>query len=52
MAHAWGAAPGQEDDDVEAYGTSTARLIDNTSEYDPISGMPRQSAILVNVRPA
>ena len=49
MAHAWGAAPG-EDDDVEACGTSTARLIDVEREFDPISGMPRQSAIPVNVR--
>ena len=49
MAHAWGAAPG-EDADVEACGTSTARLIDVEREFDPISGMPRQSAIPVNVR--
>ncbi len=49
MAHAWGASPG-EDDDVEACGTSTARLIDVEREFDPISGMPRQSAIPVNVR--
>ncbi|MDH4016616.1 MAG: molybdopterin dinucleotide-binding protein, partial [Actinomycetota bacterium] len=51
LAHAWGGAPG-EDDDVEATGTSTARLIDNARDFDPISGIPRQSAIPVNVRPA
>ena len=50
MSHAWGAAPGQ-DDDVETTGTSTARLIDNASVFDPISGIPVQSAIPVNVRP-
>jgi anaerobic selenocysteine-containing dehydrogenase len=49
MAHAWGALPG-EDDLVEGTGTSTARLIDNARDYDPISGIPVQSAIPVNVR--
>jgi len=49
MAHAWGSAPG-EDDDARGAGTSTARLIDNASGYDPISGIPVQSAIPVNVR--
>jgi anaerobic selenocysteine-containing dehydrogenase len=51
MAHAWGGAP-DRGDDVEVQGTSTARLVDNAREYDPIAGMPRQSAIPVNVRPA
>jgi anaerobic selenocysteine-containing dehydrogenase len=51
MAHAWGDAPGA-DGDVETAGTSTARLVDSGREFDPISGMPRQSAIPVNVRPA
>ena len=50
MAHAWGAAAG-EDDAVDGVGTSTARLIDNARDYDPISGIPLQSAIPVNVRP-
>jgi len=51
MAHAWGEAPGA-DEDVEVWGTSTARLIDNARDFDPIAGMPRQSAIPVNIRPA
>lgn len=49
MAHAWGAAPG-EADDARSTGTSTARLIDSESGYDPISGIPVQSAIPVNLR--
>jgi anaerobic selenocysteine-containing dehydrogenase len=51
MAHAWGAAPSREAP-VRTVGSCTSRLVDAECEYDPISGMARQSAIPVNVRPA
>ncbi len=47
MAHAWGQLP----DSPDSRGSSTALLIDTTSDFDPISGIPRMSAIPVNVRP-
>jgi anaerobic selenocysteine-containing dehydrogenase len=49
MAHSWGdllSRPG----DVRKIGSSTSRLVDDASDFDPISGMARQSAIPVNVR--
>jgi anaerobic selenocysteine-containing dehydrogenase len=49
MAHAWGGLPGNEGD-VRQVGSSTNRLLSNEHEYDPITGMARQSAIPVNVR--
>lgn len=49
MAHAWGDTP-DEDAKVREIGASTNRLVDDASDYDPISGMARQSAIPVNVR--
>jgi anaerobic selenocysteine-containing dehydrogenase len=51
MSHSWGGLPAR-DHEVREIGSSTNRLIDNASDYDPISGMARQSAIPVNVRPA
>jgi len=33
-------------------GASTNRLVDNARHFDPITGMARQSAIPVNIRPA
>jgi anaerobic selenocysteine-containing dehydrogenase len=50
MAHAWGATP-ERDSQVREIGSSTNRLVDNTRDYDPISGMARQSAIPVNLSP-
>jgi anaerobic selenocysteine-containing dehydrogenase len=50
MAHAWGDLPGNEGD-VREVGSSTNRLLSNDAEFDPITGMARQSAIPVNVRP-
>ncbi len=48
MAHAWGDTPSQ-DAKVREVGASTNRLVDDATDYDPISGMARQSAIPVNV---
>jgi len=49
MAHGWGDLP-ERDDEVAEIGSCVGRLIDTTRDYDPISGIPRQSAIPVNVR--
>jgi anaerobic selenocysteine-containing dehydrogenase len=51
MAHAWG-DPSIDPKEVRAIGSSTNRLVSNESDYDPITGMARQSAIPVNLRPA
>ncbi len=51
MAHSWGDLPSRKSD-VREVGSTTGRLVDNASDYDPISGIARQSAIPVNVRPA
>jgi anaerobic selenocysteine-containing dehydrogenase len=50
MAHAWGGLPGNEGE-VRQTGSSTNRLLSNEQEFDPITGMARQSAIPVNVQP-
>ena len=50
VAHAWGGLPGN-DGEVREIGASTNRLLSNEKEFDPITGMARQSAIPVNVRP-
>ena len=50
MAHAWGDLP-ERDDEVREIGSSTNRLVDDESDFDPLSGMARQSAIPVSVRP-
>jgi anaerobic selenocysteine-containing dehydrogenase len=49
LAHAFGGDP-REEADVREVGSSTARLISNAHDYDPISGIPRQSAIPVRLR--
>ena len=51
MAHSWGDLPSRKSD-VREVGSTTGRLVDDASDYDPISGIARQSAIPVNVRPA
>ena len=51
MAHSWGDVP-EMDAQVRSIGGSTNRLVNNEEAYDPITGMARQSAIPVNVRPA
>ena len=51
MAHSWGDVP-ENDRDVRSIGGSTNRLVNNEEAYDPITGMARQSAIPVNIRPA
>jgi anaerobic selenocysteine-containing dehydrogenase len=51
MSHAFGALPGPEED-VWTDGSSTARLVDVTRDYDPYTGMPRMSAIPVRVEAA
>ncbi len=48
MAHAWGDTP-NEDAKVREMGAATNRLVDDATDYDPITGMARQSAIPVNV---
>lgn len=50
MAHSWGDAP-EYDGAVREIGSPTNRLVNNAADYDPITGMARQSAIPVNVRP-
>ena len=45
MAHARGGLPELE------VGSSTNRLVSTEHDFEPISGMPRQSAIPVIVRP-
>jgi len=49
MAHSWGDLPSRPGN-VREIGSSTSRLVDDESDFDPISGMARQSAIPVNVR--
>jgi anaerobic selenocysteine-containing dehydrogenase len=49
MAHAWGDSP-EHDADVFTIGSNTGRLTDNASHFDAITGLPRMSAIPVNIR--
>jgi anaerobic selenocysteine-containing dehydrogenase len=49
MAHSWGDLPSRSGD-VREIGSATSRLVDDASDFDPISGMARQSAIPVNIR--
>jgi len=51
MAHAFGGDPGAESD-VRRVGGSTSRLISAEHDYDPIAGIPRQTAIPVRLRRA
>jgi len=50
MAHAQGDAP-ERDGEVRTIGSTTGRLVSTERDFEPISGIPRQSAIPVNVRP-
>lgn len=49
LAHAFGGDPRAEAD-VRDVGSSTARLISTQHDYDPIVGIPRESAIPVRLR--
>ena len=49
MTHAWGAAPG-EDDDPRIAGANTGRLTAVDRDFDRWSGIPRMSAIPVRLR--
>ena len=51
MAHAFG-DPSAHPKEVREIGSSTNALISNEIDFDPITGMARQSAIPVNVRRA
>lgn len=48
MAHAWG-DPSADPKEVRDIGSSTNALVDDATNFDPFIGMPRQSAIPVNV---
>lgn len=50
MSHARGGGP-ERDGDVRRIGSTTNRLVSTERDFEPISGMARQSAIPVNVRP-
>jgi len=50
MAHGHGDAP-ERDGEVRSIGSTTGRLVSTERDFEPISGIPRQSAIPVNVRP-
>jgi anaerobic selenocysteine-containing dehydrogenase len=49
LAHARGGSPSL-DGDVKHVGCNTGRLVSCECDFEPISGIPRQSAIPVNVR--
>jgi anaerobic selenocysteine-containing dehydrogenase len=49
MAHAHGDVP-ELDDQVRAIGSTTGRLVTCERDFEPMSGIPRQSAIPVRVR--
>jgi anaerobic selenocysteine-containing dehydrogenase len=49
MAHARGGEP-ERDTEVRTIGSTTNRLVSVACDFEPISGMPRQSAIPVSVR--
>lgn len=51
MTHAWGLAPG-EDDDPRLVGVNTGRLTAADQDFDPYTGIPRMSAIPVRLRRA
>jgi anaerobic selenocysteine-containing dehydrogenase len=51
MTHAWGLAPG-EDDDPRLAGVNTGRLTAADQDFDPYTGIPRMSAIPVRLRRA
>ncbi|MCC6380975.1 MAG: oxidoreductase, partial [Dehalococcoidia bacterium] len=49
MAHAWGDVP-ELDHEVRTIGSHTGRLMANDRDFDPYTGIPRMSAIPVNLR--
>jgi len=49
LAHAWGDIPDNWGD-IRTKGASTNRLVDDDRTYDRITGMPRMSAIPVNLK--
>ena len=49
MAHCFGDAP-EHDSAFREIGSNTGRLVSNEREFDPYSGIPRMSAIPVEVR--
>jgi anaerobic selenocysteine-containing dehydrogenase len=49
MAHSFGSSPAEKGD-FRKQGSNTSVLISVEDSYDPISGMPRMSAVPVNVR--
>jgi anaerobic selenocysteine-containing dehydrogenase len=51
MSHAWGDLP-ERDREVREIGASVSRLVDDERDIEGWVGMPLQSAIPVNVRPA
>jgi anaerobic selenocysteine-containing dehydrogenase len=48
MSHAFGDAP-ERDREYREIGSTTGRLVDSASEYDPYTGIPRMSAIPVSI---
>ena len=48
MSHAWGDAP-DRDGEFRELGSCTSRLVDNDHDVDPITGMPRMTALPVAV---
>jgi hypothetical protein len=48
MSHCFGNAPA-DDGDVREVGANTGRLVSVERDYDPYSGIPRMSAIPVQV---
>lgn len=50
MSHAFGDV-GAAAGDVRRVGATTGRLVDETVDFDPVTGMSRQSAIPVAIRP-
>ncbi len=47
MSHGFGASPGE--DDPDHLGGNTGRLLSNEVEFDPITGLPRMSAVPVRI---
>nr|WP_254302395.1 molybdopterin-dependent oxidoreductase [Sphingobium chlorophenolicum] len=48
ITHSFGGLPG-EDDDPSVMGCNIGRLLSTTAEFDPITGIPRMSALPVRV---
>jgi hypothetical protein len=48
MAHGFGDSPERDAEHAEI-GSPTNRLVDCTRDYDPITGIPRMSAIPVSI---